>query len=480
MTSEKRPNIVFIITDQQRVDTIAATGHPWMETPNIDRMVHEGTSFNDMYVPSPVCSASRASLFSGVYPHNSGVLRNDEPWVYTWVGELSKAGYHCVNIGKMHTYPVEDPFGFDERHVTENKDRTHPTVPFYLDNWDKAFLTAGVRKPGTDTYCLRDDYKQSLGAFEWEPPEALHSDVFVPQFACAWLDRWDGDAPFFLQIGIPGPHPPYDPPKRLFDHYLAKDNLPKPIREDIPNHINPVRLLRERHMASVLDAIVHLEDPSDEQMHRQRAAYYANCALIDEQVGEVFKALERRGVLEETIVIFTSDHGDCVNDHGLSQKWSMYEQAVKVPAIIWGPAWVQAGKTVDGLVSLMDWAPTILDLAGAHTPAFFEAISLQGHFDGSEGTVRKQVYSELARDAVVHASEFQIMLREGDWKLVYYVDHDEGLLFDLAADPREVNNLWDVPEHRALRDRLISDILKWRVHSALKTQGFPMHTGGTT
>ena len=111
----KQPNIVFIITDQQRLDTIAAHGHPHMITPHIDKLVTNGATFENMYVTAPVCSPSRASLFSGTYPHTNGVFRNDEPWSYCWVEELAKAGYRCVNVGKMHTWPVEGSFGFHER-----------------------------------------------------------------------------------------------------------------------------------------------------------------------------------------------------------------------------------------------------------------------------------------------------------------------------------------------------------------------------
>lgn len=472
-----RPNIVFIITDQQRIDTIAATGHPWMETPNLDRLVQEGTYFSNMYVTAPCCSPSRASLFSGTYPHTNGVFRNDEPWVYCWADDLARAGYHCVNVGKMHTFPVEAPFGFHERHVTENKDRSDPTVPFYLDNWDKAFFARGLTKPDTETYKHRQDYRSSLGAFVWELPEELHSDNFVPNMACMWLDRWDGDEPFFLQIGIPGPHPPYDPVASWFDRYLAKDDLPEPIREDIPNLIDPVRQLKLKHQESQYDAIIHIPDPTSEQMHRQRAAYYANVSMIDEQVGNIIAALERRGVLGNTILIFTSDHGDCLNDHGLSQKWSMYDQSVKVPGIVWAPGRVANGKTVDSLVSLMDLAPTILEMAGAPVPDFMEAISLRGHLDGSGAVEREAVFAELARDLIVQASEFQIMIRTKRWKLVYYVDHETGLLFDMDADPREVNNLWDKPELADTRQALIDDILRWRVGSSLKTQSFPRVAG---
>lgn len=177
----------------------------------------------------------------------------------------------------MHTFPVEAPFGFHERHVTENKDRSDPTVPFYLDNWDKAFWTRGLTKPDTETYKHRRDYRSSLGAFVWDLPEELHADNFVPDMACMWLDRWDGTEPFFLQIGIPGPHPPYDPVESWFEIYLAKEDLPEPIREDIPNLIEPVQKLKQRHEDSQFDAVIHIPNPTREQLHRQRAAYYSQC-----------------------------------------------------------------------------------------------------------------------------------------------------------------------------------------------------------
>ena len=159
----KRPNIVLIITDQQRLDTIAALGYDHMETPNLDRLVKGGTAFDNMYVTSPSCAPSRASLFSGVYPHSNGVFRNDEPWSYTWVGLLAEAGYRCVNVGKMHTNPFEQAFGFHERHVTENKDRDTPRLPFFLDNWDKALLARGLKKPSRVTYRERPDYRGAPG-----------------------------------------------------------------------------------------------------------------------------------------------------------------------------------------------------------------------------------------------------------------------------------------------------------------------------
>ena len=213
-----RPNIVFIITDQQRYDTIAALGFDHMITPNLDRLAKRGTAFENMYITSPSCTPSRASLFSGTYPHTNGVFRNDEPWQYCWVKDLAEAGYRTVNVGKMHTMPVEGPFGFHERHVTENKDRDHPNLPFYLDNWDKAFFARDTQKPSRVTQRNKDDYGDKLGAWVWEEEEILHPDVFTGQMAKWWLDRYTGKGPFFLQVGLPGPHPPYDPNPGISGH----------------------------------------------------------------------------------------------------------------------------------------------------------------------------------------------------------------------------------------------------------------------
>ena len=307
-----------------------------MDTPNLDRLVNEGTAFEQMYVTSPSCSPSRASLFSGTYPHTNGVFRNDERWVYSWVGLLKQSGYRTVNVGKMHTWPVEGAFGYDERHVTENKDRAHPNLPFYLDNWDKAFWARGVEKPTRVTQREMPDYAERLGCYVWDAPEDLHADNFVPEMACMWLDRYKGDEPFFLQIGIPGPHPPYDPTAEYLAKYEGRDDLPEPIRYDFDTQPGPLRELRRQHLDNDHDAVVHLPDPTAEQMRLQRAHYYANVSMIDTQVGNILAALERRGVLDDTIIVFTSDHGDCLNDHGHSQKWNMFEATVRVPAIVWG------------------------------------------------------------------------------------------------------------------------------------------------
>lgn len=471
--ADYRPNIIFVMTDQQRHDTIGAAGFEHMITPNLDRMVREGTCFTHMFATSPSCAPSRASVFTGLYPHTNGVYRNDERWTHTWVRQMAQAGYRCVNVGKMHTSPFEDSFGFHERHVVENKDRASSRLPFYLDNWDKALWARGYEKPSRVTHRRMADYRERLGAYTWDLPAELHPDNFVPQMAMMWLDLYRGESPFFLQIGIPGPHPPYDPTQDFLDLYADRE-LPEPIRDRAAMDAEPapMKQLREQHQTVDHDSVVHLAEPTSEQTRRQRQHYFANVSMIDAQMGKLIETLQRNGQLDNTIIIYTSDHGDSLNDHGHSQKWSMYEQSVRVPGIVWSPGRVQAGRTVDDLVSLFDLGPTVLDLAGVEKPRWMEAQSLVGYLDGGDVMPRDYVYSEHAGDRILEGTQFMTMIRSAHWKLVHFIDCDEGQLFDMREDAREVHNLWDDPALQAIKQQLLNEMLAWRIRSGIITQGW--------
>ena len=466
----KKPNIVFIITDQQRFDTIAALGADHMITPNLDRLSARGTAFENMYITSPSCAPSRASLFTGTYPHTNGVFRNDEPWQYCWVKDLAEAGYRTVNVGKMHTMPIEGAFGFHERHVTENKDRDHPNLPFYLDNWDKAFFLRDVEKPSRVTQRRKKDYGDKLGAWIWEEEEILHPDVFTGQMAKWWLNRYTGAGPYFLQVGLPGPHPPYDPTQEYLDMY-EDANLPEVIPPDPEAQPEALQGLRDFMLGEDADGVVHLSEPTAEQSRRQRAHYYANVTMIDKQVGEIIDVLEARGDLDNTIIVFTSDHGDALGDHGHSQKWNMYQATVHVPAIVAGPG-IPSGQRVSDNVALFDLGPTILEWAGIAVPGWMEAQSLSPYFAKAPAPKRTKVFAEHSNDALLTGTRLMTMLLDEKMKLVHFVDSEEGQLFDLTTDPTEQVNLWDDPVHAKTKARMINDILKWRSESGLKTQGF--------
>ena len=465
-----RPNIIFIITDQQRYDTIRGLGYPYLDTPNLDRLIAEGAAFTNCYVTAASCAPSRASLFTGYYPHTIGVLKNADLWRHSWIELLRENGYHCVNIGKMHTFPYETPLGFHERYVVENKDR-YLEGRYYFDEWDKGLRAQGLVKQQRELYRKRPDYRDRMGAFEWELPEETHSDMFVGDMACWWIRNFPATEPLFLQIGFPGPHPPYDPIPRYAEPYLSRDlPLPSVTEEDLAGQPPPLQDMR-RHNAEVdHDSIVHLLNPTREQQHRQRAYYLANMTMIDEKIGEILDALEEQGYLENTVVIFTSDHGDCLGDHGHIQKWTMYDAITRVPMIAWAPGLVPGGRTLDALCQQMDIGPALLELAGTPLPVTLEAESLLPALHEESWTGRPYVFAEQARDGILQTTDFMTMIRSSEWKLVHFLDEPFGQLFHLTDDPGEVHNLWDDPSAATEKETLLAELREWRIRSQYRTR----------
>ncbi|MEC8989080.1 MAG: sulfatase-like hydrolase/transferase, partial [Verrucomicrobiota bacterium] len=355
--ADDRPNIILIITDQQRLDTINALGFEHVDTPNLDRLVHEGVTFRNCYITAPSCASARASLFTGYYPHTTGILKNADTWQHSWVELLNQSGYHCVNVGKMHTFPYDSKCGFHERYVVENKDRYLEGRYFY-DEWDKALRARGLVKQQRELYRKRADYDQCLGAFTWDLPEETHSDNFVGDLAKWWLQSHPINQPLFLQVGFPGPHPPYDPTPRHLEPYLDRYlPLAKLTQDALDNQPEAFKAMRVHNTEVDHDSVVHQLNPTEEQRLRQRRHYMANVTLIDEKIGELLDALETTGYLDNSIVVFTSDHGDCLTDHGHSQKWTMYEQVVRVPLIIRAPKRFAGDRVLDGLLQSLDLAP---------------------------------------------------------------------------------------------------------------------------
>lgn len=471
------PNIVLIITDQQRADSINALGASWMRTPHLDRLVREGTAFSNCFTTSPVCVSSRASLFCGVYPHTTNVYTNFERWQPTWVEWLANAGYHCVNIGKMHINPYDAKGGFHQRFMVENKDR-----PLFLDEheraiydeWDKALKARGLRKPSRYTRADDDpeDYLRALGCFTWEVDDDMHPDNFVGNTAKWWLQERQADAPFFLQIGFPGPHPPYDP---TAEHLAAYRDVDIPIERATPSEIagqpSMHRALRQSMIDFNIDSVAWREDPDQNDLLRLRRHYAANVSMIDQKVGEIVEVLDQRGYLDNTMIVFCSDHADALGDHGHIQKWTMYDCVTRVPLVVWSPDRVQQGTVCPDLVQLMDVAPTILDFAGVATPDTWEARTLtpmvcEGRWP--DGGFREHVYAELGRDHIQSASELVVMRRDHNWKIVVYPGEDEGELYDLVADPGETRNLWHDTAHRAYRDKAVTEVLAWMALGAFR------------
>jgi arylsulfatase A-like enzyme len=460
------------MTDQQRYDTIGALGYPHVDTPHLDRLVDEGVTFTNCHITGASCVPSRASLFQGYYPHTTGVLRNGVPWRRTWVERLAQTGYRCVNVGKMHTIPYDTPAGFHERYVVENKDRFLENR-YYFDEWDKALAAHGLRKQQRSEYRKRDDYRERLGAFYWELPEHLHSDFFVGDMARWWVESYPKAAPLFLQVGFPGPHPPYDPIQRYAEPYLTKElPLPSFDAEEIEALPPAYRTLRVHNTEVDHDSVVWSLNPTREQLHRLWAHYLANVTMIDEKIGALLDALDAKGYLDDAVVIFTSDHGDCLGDHGQIQKWTMYEQITRMPVVVWSkdPARVLGGRRVDGLCQLFDIAPTVLEYAGVELPESFEARSLLDALLGRGWTPRTHAFCEQEADTNLTGTRFETMVRSDTHKLVHFLGEPNGQLFDLERDPGERRDLWRDPGSADVRRELLDVMREWRVESGYHTR----------
>jgi arylsulfatase len=469
------PNIVFILTDQQRFDTIGRHDCPWMKTPHLDRLTKEGMSFRRAFCPGVTCVASRAAMFTGQYPHNTGVYSFDA-WAHqrTWVHDLRDAGYFCANVGKMHLIPRDEPGGFHDRIVVENP-AAMPAWSFNGDDdWGKFLNMHGITRPAWRRESDPDWTKKFQG-LAWEYEERFHSDVFTGDAAVGFLRQHRSKKPFFLEVGLPGPHEPWDPPQRFIDLY-QQANWPAPV--DRGNDFStrpPQHLAQQESMAPSAsgpwhhDCVIDMPHATDADIEHFRRHYYANVSLVDDQVGKILQALDETGQRENTWIIFSSDHGELLGDHDIAYKWLMYEPVVHIPLIICPPP--ALGLTVDtsttDLVSLIDLGRTVMDMAGIPAPNRLEGISLLPWLTGGEKTPRNYVFSE---------DNYQVMIRSHDWKLVHYFGQESGELYDLANDPNELKNLWNESTHRTTRTDLQLVLLEWLgtsnyFNSAVRTGG---------
>jgi len=468
--NKDRPNIIYINTDEQRYDTIAELGFPYMDTPNLDKLAREGIVFSNCFNTAATCGPSRHSLFTGYYPHTTGMYNNMNTWKHSWVEKLSNAGYYCVNIGKMHTAPAETPCGFHERFVVENKDR-YLEQRWYFDRWDMYLRTKGFKKPGRESYRKLADYKERLGAFEWPLPEDCHPDFFTGDLAKWWLKTKPKQKPLFLEIGFPGPHPPFDPIKRYAEPYLKKDlPLPQWNEEDLENLTIGLKETNEHNLNIDHDSVYWLKNPTKEQLHRMRAYYYANVTMIDEKIGEIIQVLKEKGYLENSIVIFNSDHGDCMGDHGQVEKWNLYDQSTKIPFIVWAPNIFKGGRQISSLIQNFDLAPVIMELAGIEVPDSWQAESFMPALEGKGFEGREYVFSNHTEVNRMPKTKQMNMIRNHDWKLVHYLGNEEGELYDLRHDPGENHNLWDDENYKEKKYELINKLLKWQFSSNFKAK----------
>ena len=462
-----RPNIILIMTDQQRADTLGAWGYNHMYTPSMDRLTEEGFSFRSAYCPGATCVASRAAIFTGMYAHNTGAYSFDSWGQHpNWIEDLNNSGYYCANIGKMHFEPHNIRGGFHERVIVENPtskshDRGGPD-----DDWGRYLRLNGLKRPN-DRHLTDLDWLKKYQGVPWHLDERFHSDVFIGDSALSWIRDYRGEAPFFLQIGFTGPHEPWDPLERHLSHYEGVE-LPGCVMEkgELDKKPPQHKAHRKMHASTDHESAIDMFLADENDIDHMRRHYYAKISTVDEKVGQIMDALEVCNFLDDSMLIFCSDHGEMLGDHGLAYKWLMYESVVHVPLIIrdsCNPS--SAGNSTKDLVSLMDIGPTVLRRAGIEIPSYFEGRSLCHYLDDKQENVspREWVFAE---------DNYQIMMRSRRYKMVYYIGQQAGELYDLEVDVNEMENLWDNEEYSVLQSELKGRMLEWLATSNYYNAGY--------
>ena len=434
------PSILFVMTDQQRFDTIAAMGYQSAVTPNLDRLVRRGLAFSNAYSTCPVCVPARYTLMTGCEPARTGWFQNWAPAndVPSRCGDylpavLSGAGYRTWGLGKFHTEPRDEPLGFG---LQEYSEELWPSESSYQEDDYVKWLRSRapqfahleqVHGERTDMYYVPQCRAQ---------PAELCSESWLAERAVAELERED-DRPYFGFVSFVQPHPPIAPPvpyNRLFD----PEAMPEPIRG------NPDVDTADDYLGWMNHA-VWAEAISSMQTRQLRARYQGSITFVDDCIGRILDAVERRPDADNTLICFFSDHGDHMGDHGAWQKESFFEASCRVPLLVSWPRQLPTDQKSNELVALTD-------LFGLATSAAGVADLRDGH--DLLGSCQQQI---AARDQIIGmfgspgGRKFKAMVRWRDWKYIWLANGGRELLFNLAAEPDETTN-WAEREPTILAD----------------------------
>lgn len=482
----RRPNILWIIADQLRADHLGFGGNPIVRTPHLDRLAARGTVFDNAWVANPICMPNRCSMLTGRMPSAHGVIFNDRslaPGSNTVARVLDEAGYRTALIGKSHlqhglsrnvvrdqqaapTQTTPWPAGWD---TLEDPERYLNGVPeiddfygfrhvsFAIGHGDAVaghhYAWAVAR--GADPAQLRREWGPGADALAryagwwqvYQPtlPEAFHSTTFVTEQSIDWLGaiansrRGGDDAPFFLQCSFPDPHHPFTPPGRWWHAYRPAD-MPVPSTFDDPLTHAPAHVRRIRAIAPSRNP-VQMFGATRELVQHAMAAEFGLIEMMDAGIGRVLTALRQLGLEEDTIVVFTSDHGDMFGDHGLMLKATLhYQGCLRVPLVFARPGGPPA--RTNALASSLDLAQTFIELAGAQPFADMQGVSLAPVLADPAARVRDHVYVEEDMPLALHGSFLPLRSRTlmtERYRLSRYATGDVEL-YDRANDPDELHN----------------------------------------
>ena len=352
-----RPNILLLMADQFRADCLGSSGNRAIHTPNLDRLAADGVRFTSAFSSTPTCTPARAGLLSGLAPWNHGMLRYAQVarrYPVEMPRALAEAGYYTGVVGKLHYHSQRNLHGYQQALLDESGRIESADFRSDYRSW---FWSEAPQLDPDATGLGWNDYD----ARPYALPERLHPTAWIGATAAAWLQGYQRPEPFFLTVSFERPHSPYDPPERLWKRYQQAD-LPKAVVARWASGF-------AKPSGPVSDA--WHGDFGEAQVRRSRQGYYGSVTFVDEQIGRVLEALERRGWLEETLIVFLSDHGDMLGDHHLWRKSYGYEASAKVPFLLRWPSGMfdaQRGRVLEAPIEMRDVLPTFLEVAGT-TPA---------------------------------------------------------------------------------------------------------------
>ncbi len=485
----KRKNILLITSDQHHF-WIMGYMNPEVKTPNLDRLAEQGMIFDRAYCPNPTCTPSRASIITGTYPsqHGAWSLGTKLPEdVHTVGQDFKAAGYRTGLIGKPHFQPIVGTEEFPSLESRENLSdldfwRSFKG-PFYgfqdIDlNRDHGNGAAGahyaiwMEEKGLTNW--RDYFgkdSKEVDGHVWNLPEEYHYDSWITERANARLEEYKAnDENFFLWVSHPDPHGPnvgpekwvnmYDPSTVTVPEITEGEHDRNPPHHQITQQVNPDRSMyieEGGHDCHGVHSHLHKHNDAAGAI----AALYGRTSMMDHYIGKVLDKLDELGLAEDTLVIFTTDHGDFFGQHGLRGKGAFhFEDMIKLPFIARLPGVIEPGTRTDAMLSLVDLAPTFLDMAGIDIPRCMTGKSQKPVMEGKANAVRDHVIVENHHQpTTLHLKTYV----DARYKLTVYYNQSYGELFDLEADPGEVNNLWDDPGSQELK----KDLLLKYVHAEL-------------
>lgn len=503
----KRPNILLITTDQQHFSALGDV-NPKIKTPNIDRLCKKGTRFDRAYCPSPVCTPSRASILTGLLPsqHGAWTIGVKLPEDVPTVGEtLSAEGYSTGLIGKAHFQPLagdslekqpilrdldfwrefnQPYYGFDHVELVRNHaDESHVGQHYAawmedrgLSDWKDYFQplpgdhASKAPKMAKDApYWAREDRS-------WQLPEDMHYTPWIGERSCAFIDAAaSAEQPFFLWTSFPDPHPPYTVPEPWASMYNPDDMEPGRVTEgehdrnaphfSMTQEANPdFAKWHQPHEAH--GCASHLYD--QDALKKDMAVYYGMMSFLDREVGRILDKLDALGLTEDTLIVFTTDHGHFLGQHGLVAKGPFhYEDMLRIPFIVSWPGHVTEGAVSKDIQSLIDLNPTFVEAATGKVPDNLQGVSQLAAWTGQSAAPRHFAICENRHNPVMpHVTSYI----DERYKISVYRDGDFGEFFDLKEDPNELMNLWSEPSAQVVK----TEVLQRMVQAFLQSEPMKM------